>query len=81
MKKPDQVQDQVGLDCRYERPTVGCVDGGEKLDLPTRAAWMSLIWVMRAKISLWTRVNARTSFLASQHQKLGETRIKKLGSI
>ena len=38
---------------------------------------MSLIRVMRAKISLWTRFNARTSFLASQHQKLGETRIKK----
>jgi len=50
-QKARQVPNLVGLDGRHGSPAVGCVDGGENLDLPTRAAWMSLIRVMRAKIS------------------------------
>ena len=40
----------------HERLWVGCVDGDEKLDLPTRAAQMSLKRVMRAKITQGRRL-------------------------
>ena len=49
-KKPDWIN-LVGLDQAHERLSVRCVDGGENLDLPTRAAQMSLFRVMRPKTS------------------------------
>jgi len=50
-QKARPVTDRIGLDQAHGRLSVGCVDGGENLDLPTRAAKMSLQRVMRAKIS------------------------------
>ena len=37
-QKARPVTNRIGLDQAHGRLSVGCVDGGEKLDLPTRAA-------------------------------------------